>query len=126
MSEEAEACIPEIGVQSGGNERASVSREPMMLTRSTKATRSAPPRMLGKKKIAWVDAGWSRNPCGTEAERYAEFKENDWKSPASEPLSTFGLDVDTSSYTTMRRYLTEMKRLPPEESVRLEEYVNYF
>jgi len=28
------------------------------------------------------------------------------------PLSTFGLDVDTASYTTMRRYLTEMKRLP--------------
>ncbi|MCR5413841.1 MAG: von Willebrand factor type A domain-containing protein [Kiritimatiellae bacterium] len=128
MSEEAEACIPEMGVQSGGNERkASVSREPMMLTRSTEATRSAPPRMLRKEKmIAWVDAGWSRNPCGTEAERYAEFTENDWKNPASEPLSTFGLDVDTSSYTTMRRYLTEMKRLPPEESVRLEEYVNYF
>lgn len=61
-----------------------------------------------------------------DTERYAEFQENDWRDPSSEPISTFGLDVDTSSYTTMRRYLTEMKRLPPKESVRLEEYVNYF
>jgi len=44
----------------------------------------------------------------------------------SEPLSTFSLDVDTSSYTLMRRFLVDQKMLPPKESVRLEEYVNYF
>lgn len=65
-----------------------------------------------------------QQPAGTE--RYAEIKENDYRDPKSEPLSTFGLDVDTSSYTTMRRYLTEWKRQPPKGSVRLEEFVNYF
>ncbi len=65
-----------------------------------------------------------QQPVGTE--RYAEIKENEYRDPTSEPLSTFGLDVDTSSYTTMRRYLAEMKRLPPKDSVRLEEFVNYF
>ena len=65
-----------------------------------------------------------RQPVGTE--RYAEIQENDYRDPTSEPLSTFGLDVDTSSYTTMRRYITEMKRMPPKESVRLEEWINYF
>ena len=65
-----------------------------------------------------------RQPAGTE--RYAEIKENEYRDPTSEPLSTFGLDVDTSSYTTMRRYLTEWKRQPPKDSVRLEEFVNYF
>lgn len=65
-------------------------------------------------------------PVAQGTERYAEIQENGWRDPRSEPLSTFGLDVDTSSYTTMRRYLTEMKRLPPKDSVRLEEYVNYF
>lgn len=60
------------------------------------------------------------------AERYAEYEENAFRNPVTDPLSTFGLDVDTASYTTMRRYLTEWKRLPPKESVRLEEYVNYF
>ena len=47
-------------------------------------------------------------------ERFAEFKENDFREVKTNPLSTFGLDVDTASYTTMR------------DSVRIEEYVNYF
>jgi len=38
-------------------------------------------------------------------------------------LSTFALDVDTGSYTIMRNYINE-GYLPPEESVRVEEYVN--
>jgi Ca-activated chloride channel family protein len=63
-------------------------------------------------------------PVGTE--HYAEIQENEFRDPTSEPLSTFGLDVDTSSYTTMRRYVAEMKRMPPKESVRLEEWINYF
>ncbi len=40
-------------------------------------------------------------------------------------LSTFALDVDTGSYTVMRNYLNNGS-LPPPESVRVEEYVNYF
>jgi Ca-activated chloride channel homolog len=40
-------------------------------------------------------------------------------------LSTFALDVDTGSYTVMRNYLND-GNLPPNDSVRVEEYVNYF
>ena len=40
-------------------------------------------------------------------------------------LSTFALDVDTGSYTIMRNYLKD-GNLPPPESVRVEEYINYF
>jgi Ca-activated chloride channel family protein len=40
-------------------------------------------------------------------------------------LSTFALDVDTGSYTVMRNYLSE-GNLPPPDSVRVEEYINYF
>lgn len=40
-------------------------------------------------------------------------------------LSTFALDVDTGSYTVMRNYIND-GYLPPEDSVRVEEYVNYF
>lgn len=42
-----------------------------------------------------------------------------------DPLSTFALDVDTGSYSIMRSYINE-GGLPPEDSVRVEEYVNYF
>ncbi|MEP7009779.1 MAG: von Willebrand factor type A domain-containing protein [Acidobacteriota bacterium] len=40
-------------------------------------------------------------------------------------LSTFGLDVDTGSFTVIRRYLEEGHR-PPKDAVRLEEVVNFF
>ena len=40
-------------------------------------------------------------------------------------LSTFGLDVDTGAYTIMRSYINE-GYLPAPDSVRVEEYVNYF
>ena len=59
-------------------------------------------------------------------EQFAALKENEFLEVTGNPLSTFGLDVDTASYTTMRRYLTEMRRRPPADSVRIEEYVNYF
>lgn len=41
-------------------------------------------------------------------------------------LSTFAIDVDTGSYTLMRNYLSDYGSMPPEESVRVEEYVNFF
>ena len=40
-------------------------------------------------------------------------------------FSTFGMDVDTASYTVMRRYLRD-GLLPPSEAVRVEEFVNAF
>ena len=40
-------------------------------------------------------------------------------------LSTFALDVDTGAYSIMRSYI-EGGSLPPTDSVRVEEYVNYF
>jgi Ca-activated chloride channel family protein len=39
--------------------------------------------------------------------------------------STFGLDVDTGSYTLARSYI-ERGNLPPGEAIRVEEFVNYF
>ena len=40
-------------------------------------------------------------------------------------LSTFGMDVDTGSYSITRRYLID-GHLPPPEAVRVEEFVNTF
>ena len=59
-------------------------------------------------------------------ERYADFKENEFLDAAKNPLSTFSIDVDTASYANARRYLEQYNRLPPRDSVRLEEFVNYF
>ena len=59
-------------------------------------------------------------------ERYADFKENEFLNAAKNPLSTLSIDVDTASYATVRRYIEQMHRLPPKDSVRAEELVNYF
>lgn len=40
-------------------------------------------------------------------------------------LSTFGMDVDTASYSVMRRHLRD-GHLPPPEAVRVEEFINTF
>ncbi|HVS62164.1 MAG TPA: von Willebrand factor type A domain-containing protein [Thermoanaerobaculia bacterium] len=60
-----------------------------------------------------------------DAMQFSPAPSNPFVDPAEDPLSTFGLDVDTGSYTLARRYL-DLDRLPPSESVRLEEYVNFF
>ncbi len=41
------------------------------------------------------------------------------------PISTFSVDVDTASYSFVRRML-ENGQMPPKDAVRLEELVNYF
>lgn len=62
---------------------------------------------------------------GLPGEKHAEVPENDFILTSQEPTSTFGVDVDTASYSLMRRDLGA-GRLPASAGVRPEEYVNYF
>jgi anti-sigma factor RsiW len=48
-----------------------------------------------------------------------------FSSVAQNPLSTFGLDVGTVSYTNVRRFLQAGQR-PPADAVHIEELVNHF
>ena len=61
-------------------------------------------------------------PSGLITEGYVT---NPFIDTVDDNLSTFAIDVDTGAYTIMRRYLTD-RFLPPQESVRIEEYINYF
>lgn len=47
------------------------------------------------------------------------------KQVATDPVSTFSIDVDTASYSFVRRALNA-GRLPPKDAVRVEEMINYF
>lgn len=60
-----------------------------------------------------------------KSERYAEIAENPFLETNRAPLSTFSIDVDTASYSNVRRYLKDGS-LPPKDAVRIEELVNYF
>lgn len=52
-------------------------------------------------------------------------EENPFVPVSQEAVSTFSIDVDTASYSIVRRYL-ESNQLPPRGLVRVEEMVNYF
>lgn len=58
-------------------------------------------------------------------EEYKYVIENGFKDPKAEPLSTFSADVDTASYSNARRLLEDKQKVP-EDSVRIEEFINYF
>lgn len=59
-------------------------------------------------------------------DRYARIIENPFLGTIENPLSTFGVDVDTASYAKVRRYLMQAGELPPPDAVRIEELINYF
>jgi Ca-activated chloride channel family protein len=69
---------------------------------------------IGKKPI----------PHNTEA--YDHIVENAFLSAQRNPLSTFSIDVDTASYSNVRRFLLTEHRLPPPDAVLIEELINYF
>jgi len=72
------------------------------------------------------------SPADTQFAPEREFRDrfdskeiNPVKVTATDPVSTFSIDVDTASYAFARRALNE-GHLPPKDSVRVEEFINYF
>jgi len=58
-------------------------------------------------------------------EKYADHEDNAVMRVAEQPVSTFSIDVDTGSYSNVRRMLNQ-GQLPPRDAVRAEEFINYF
>ncbi len=60
-----------------------------------------------------------------DTEAYDHVPENQFVAVADDPRSTFSIDVDTASYSNIRRFLS-VGELPPADAVRIEEMINYF
>ena len=56
---------------------------------------------------------------------YDHIAETPFLPAATNPLSTFSIDVDTASYSNVRRFINAGSR-PPKDAVRVEEMINYF
>jgi len=56
---------------------------------------------------------------------YGHLIENPFLTALDNPLSTFSIDVDTASYSIVRRFIYN-GTLPPRDAVRIEEMINYF
>ena len=64
-------------------------------------------------------------PGDVDTEHYTHRDTNPVQLVSEQPVSTFSIDVDTGSYTNVRRMLNE-GQLPPADAVRAEEFINYF
>ena len=87
---------------------------------------AAPPRAFGGVSggvAGGVAGGIERPQFNTEA--YDRIDDNKWTQTTRKPLSTFSIDVDTASYSNVRRFLNQ-GQTPPKDAVRIEELINYF
>ena len=72
-----------------------------------------------------IDSSMSLYQSEFNTEDYSYIEENTFKNPKNNPLSTFSIDVDTASYSNVRRFLMNSE-IPPKDAVRIEELINYF
>jgi Ca-activated chloride channel family protein len=120
--------------RSGGNVMASPPPPPPAATPTVQA--GAGGRGAGGSLMTGVTSGspvapqygrddYTRSMYLPSGETYSHIDPNRFKSTREHPLSTFGADVDTASYSNVRRFLTSGQN-PPREAVRVEELINYF
>lgn len=77
--------------------------------------------MTAENKRAETEIGYST----FDTEEYNPIVENDFAAVRNNPVSTFSVDVDTASYSNIRRMILENRSVKP-DAVRLEEMINYF
>lgn len=109
---------PASAVSSKGGGGRGYARRRARRAMKKRVTRRPPPRPLqiSVSADASEDAG---------RDDYQKIGESDYKDPKSTPLSTFSIDVDTASYSNVRRFI-QNRSLPPVDAVKIEEMVNYF
>ena len=108
------------------------SREQVQLQSLPAATAvayvEAPAEMIVEEAEAEAEAAPLAPPETSRqfnTEEYDRIYENEFLEALSNPLSTVSIDVDTASYSNARRYLND-SLLPPQDAVRIEEFINYF
>lgn len=118
---------------SGLGRDSNIAKKPISVTATAPATEAS--LGLERKKFRWEEESRARDfgtdglegvGPGNRGDNYAPIIENEFQAVADAPLSTFSIDVDTASYSNVRRMLTQNNMLPPPDAVRIEEMLNYF
>jgi Ca-activated chloride channel family protein len=110
-------CLTGIGCSANVREAARRSDADAAVTATEEGFESAPAEASSPEDLP-IDREFN-----TEA--YDHIVENAFLAALQNPLSTFSIDVDTASYSNVRRFLTHGS-LPPAGAVRIEELINYF
>jgi Ca-activated chloride channel homolog len=103
--------------EAGGAARGLVAPSPSKARQKSAALMAQAPLVQGPVAQA--------RPGEFNTEAYDAVEETTFVAAKDTPLSTFSIDVDTASYSNVRRFLTQ-GQLPPSGAVRVEELVNYF
>lgn len=80
---------------------------------------AAPSPLIGTAPALYHSTG------SFNTEEYKAIYDNNFQNAIHTPLSTFSIDVDTASYSNLRRFINN-GTLPPADAVRTEELMNYF
>jgi len=72
-----------------------------------------------------VASAFQQYPQYWNTEEYDRIYENSFLLALDNPLSTFSIDVDTASYSNIRRFINS-NQFPYKDAVRIEEMINYF
>ncbi len=104
-----------------------LARESAARSRRTEAAPAVPQVVMAPPPPppALPMAGFVQPAAEPNTENYAAFEDNGIVRAAEQPVSTFSIDVDTGSYSNVRRMLAQ-GQLPPKDAVRVEEMINYF
>ncbi len=109
---------------------ADVAEEEKTGAAETENSRSATKEELSDLSDSYLGSCYAFDEVLPEpsGEEYSEWTEKGFTSVMAEPLSTFAADVDTASYSNLRRLIREGYDLGniPEGAVRIEEMINYF
>ena len=108
-------------------DRTETTASPETTGAASDATTAAPSQIAGGDTAVRRDEDLSVPATTTSVPdaRFEDYGANPFEDPIENALSTFAVDVDTGSYTLMRAWIRD-GRLPDPDSVRVEEYVNYF
>lgn len=96
-----------------------------MSSRPRKEMTSPQPMALTGRVMIQDDSFFITPPPHWNRESYNALSENGFIKTTHDPLSTFSIDVDTASYSNIRRFIGQ-GALPPVGAVRIEEMINYF
>ncbi|MEY2509225.1 MAG: Ca-activated chloride channel [Verrucomicrobiota bacterium] len=114
-------------------EEPSTSRDRAIARKSFAQNPSAPPPAPMPMKRSYAAGAGETTEAGPASRyrqdfntaTYDKVEENPFLPAATNPLSTFSIDVDTASYANVRRFINSGS-LPPKDAVRIEEMINYF
>ena len=79
----------------------------------------------GFSRLSILPGGMAGGGTGS-GDRFEPTTDNPFFDVTQAPLSTFSIDVDTASYSKIRSMLTQFRRFPAKDAVRIEEMINYF